>query len=233
MKTAIKKIIRFILLAVFTFICFSVSVVLLFKWFDPPITAFIQSKSTANLFASLNDYNYEWKSIDKISPFFSLAVIAAEDQKFFDHNGFDFQQIEKAIEEIEEGRRVRGASTITQQVAKNLFLWETKSFLRKGIESYYTILLELIWSKKRILEVYINIVELGENIYGIESASQLLLSKSSERLTIREAALAASVLPKPSARNLSQPSNYMMKRSESIIQHMNNLGGAEFLKTNL
>lgn len=233
MKAMIKTSVRFTLLFIFAFVFYSVAVVFLLKWFDPPTTAFIQSKSTDGFFTSLNSYNNEWKSIDKVSPNFPLAVIASEDQRFFEHNGFDFDQIEKALKEIESGRRFRGASTITQQVAKNLFLWETKSFIRKGIETYYTVLLELIWSKKRILEVYINIAEFGKDIYGIERASQNYLNKSSERLTMNEAAIAASVLPKPLVRNLSYPSGYMIQRSESIMRHMNNLGGEEYLKKNL
>lgn len=233
MKVGIKALVRFTLLLIVTFIMYSVAVIILLKWFDPPTTAFIQSKSTNGFFVSVENYKNEWMSIDEVSPYFPLAVIASEDQRFFEHNGFDFEQIEKALQEIESGIRFRGASTITQQVAKNLFLWEDKSFIRKGIETYYTILLELIWSKRRILEVYINIAEFGEDIYGIESASQIYLNKPSERLTMREASIAASVLPKPLVRKLSNPSGYMMGRSESIMRQMSNLGGIEYLKENL
>ena len=134
---------------------------------------------------------------------------------------------------MERGLRVRGASTITQQVAKNLFLWEWKSFFRKGMEAYYTILLELLWSKKRILEVYINTVELGNGVYGIESTCRLYLKKSSERITKTEAALAAAVLPNPAVRKLNTPTQYMIKRASRIVEQINKLGGEKFLKDNL
>lgn len=216
---------------VFTLI--SSAIIFIFKWIDPPTTAFIQSKATSGIITSTNDYKYDWKNIDKISPHFPLAIIASEDQLFFEHNGFDVVQIQKAIDEMESGRRVRGASTITQQVAKNLFLWEDKSFIRKGLEAYFTILIELIWTKKRILEVYINICELGKNIYGIEAASKYYFNKSSERLTPGEAALMAVVLPRPSVRNPAKLSQYMINRKENILRQMNNLGGKEMLKKKL
>lgn len=224
---------KYALFILLTFVLISSLTVLLLRWVDPPTTAFIQSKSTEGVFVNLSDYDNQWVDIDKVSPYFPLAVVAAEDQRFFWHNGFDFVQLQKAIDEMERGRRVRGASTITQQVAKNLFLWGEKSFIRKGIEAYFTVLIELFWSKKRILEVYINIAELGKNTYGIESASRRYLNKSSEQLTIRESALAASVLPNPLVRNLSNPSGYMLRRSDAIIKQINNLGGKDYLKKQL
>jgi len=232
-KSILKSIITNLFLCFITFILLSVVVVFAFRWIDPPTTAFIQLKSTNGIFASTDDYSYEWKSIDKVSPYFPLAVIAAEDQRFFDHCGFDFEQIEKAMNEIERGTRFRGASTISQQTAKNLFLWGDQSFLRKGLEAYYTVLIELLWSKKRILEVYINVCELGENVYGIEAASEKYLHKSSEKINQIEAALAVTVLPKPSVRNLGNPSNYMLERREKILRNMYNLGGKEMLKKEL
>lgn len=228
-RVIFKIIFVFSISVLIVFTILSSAIVFIFNWIDPPTTAFIQSKSTFGLIASTNDYKYEWKNIDKISPYFPLAVIASEDQLFFEHNGFDVVQIQKAIDEMESGRRVRGASTITQQVAKNLFLWEDKSFIRKGFEAYFTVLIELIWSKKRILEVYINICELGKNIYGIESASKYYFNKSSERLTQGEAALMATVLPNPSVRNPAKPSPYMMNRKENILRQMKNLGGKEII----
>lgn len=228
-----KSIFIYLISFFIVFTLFSSIIIFIFSWINPPTTAFIQSKSTFGIFVSTSDYKYEWKSIHKVSPYFPLAVIASEDQLFFEHNGFDVVQIQKAIDEIERGRRVRGASTITQQVAKNLFLWEDKSFIRKGFEVYFTVLIELIWSKKRILEVYINICELGKNIYGIESASQYYFNKSSERLTQGEAALMAVVLPRPSVRNPAKPSHYMMNRRENILRQMNNLGGKEMLRKKL
>jgi monofunctional biosynthetic peptidoglycan transglycosylase len=232
-RSLVKFLLKYFFSVVFIFICLSALVVFIFRWIDPPTTAFIQIKSTSGIFASTGIYNFEWKSIDKVSPYFPLAVIAAEDQIFFDHSGFDFEQIQKALNEIERGERFRGASTISQQSAKNLFLWEDQSFLRKGFEAYFTVMIELLWSKKRILEVYINICELGKDIYGIEAAAQKYFNKSSERLTKGEAALIATVLPRPLVRNPAHPSQYMLNRVESILRHMNNLGGETFLEQKL
>lgn len=232
-RSFLKYLLKYLFSAVIIFICLSALIVFIFRWIDPPTTAFIQAKSTPGIFASLNDYQYEWKGIYKVSPYFPLAVIAAEDQIFFEHNGFDFEQIQKALNEIERGKRFRGASTISQQTAKNLFLWEDQSFIRKGFEAYFTVLIELLWSKKRILEVYINICELGKDIYGIETASQKYFNKSSERITQGEAALIATVLSRPLVRNPVQPSQYMLNRRESILRHMNNLGGKSLIEQNL
>lgn len=232
-KSFLKNIFFYFFYSIIIFVVLSIIAVFLFRWIDPPTTAFIQSKSTPGVFASTNDYSFEWKSIEKVSPYFPLAVIASEDQIFFEHHGFDFEQIQKALNEIERGRRFRGASTISQQTAKNLFLWEDQSWVRKGFEAYFTILIELLWSKKRILEVYINICELGKNIYGIEAASKTFYNKSSERINPVEAALMASVLPKPLLRNPSRPSHYMLNRRESILRHMYNLGGKDMIKKKL
>lgn len=232
-KSLLKLVIKYFFATVILFICISAVIVFVFRWVDPPTTAFIQAKSTPGIFASIESYNYEWKSIEKVSPYFPLAVIAAEDQIFFEHNGFDFEQIQKALNEIERGQRFRGASTISQQAAKNLFLWEDQSFIRKGFEAYFTVMIELLWSKKRILEVYINICELGKDIYGIEAAAQNYFNKSSERLTQGEAALIATVLPRPLVRNPAHPSQYMLKRRESILRHMNNLGGKTLIEQKL
>ncbi len=222
-----------IVFSIVAFIVYSVVLVFIFNWIDPPTTAFIQSKSTEGIVASLGDYKAEWKSIDKVSANFPLAVISSEDQAFFLHSGFDFNQIKKAMDDIEKGRRFRGASTISQQTAKNLFLWADQSYIRKGFEAYFTVLIELFWSKKRILEVYINTCELGENIYGVEAASKTFFNKSSERLTPAEAALLATVLPKPSARDPAKPSHYMLNRRDAIMRQMNNFGGKEMLEKNL
>ncbi|WKZ68295.1 MAG: monofunctional biosynthetic peptidoglycan transglycosylase [Melioribacteraceae bacterium] len=233
MKKIIKNLILFLFSTILTFIILSTIIVFIFYWFNPPTTAFIQAKSTHNLFVSVNDYEYEWKSLDKASLYFPLAVIASEDQAFFGHSGFDFKQIQKAMDDIERGRRFRGASTISQQTAKNLFLWEDQSYIRKGFEAYFTLLIELLWSKKRILEVYINVCELGKDVYGVEAASQLYFRKSSEKINQAEAALLATVLPKPLVRNPARPSHYMINRREDIMRQMNNIGGREMLKNEL
>jgi monofunctional glycosyltransferase len=173
---------------------------------------------------------YEWCSYDDISKEMALAVIAAEDQNFPFHFGFDFEQIEKAFEQHEHGRRLRGASTITQQVAKNLFLWEGRSFIRKGFEAYFTLLIELLWSKERILEVYLNIVELGDMIFGVGAASQIYFKKLPGKLTRSQAALLTATIPNPIRFSAKRPSRYILRRQSWILGQMSSLGGTSYLK---
>ena len=173
---------------------------------------------------------YQWFSYDEISKEMALAVVAAEDQTFPQHFGFDFEQIEKAIKQFEKGRRLRGASTITQQVAKNLFLWEGRSFIRKGLEAYFTILIELFWSKERILEVYLNIVELGDMIFGVGAASQIYYKKPPNKLTRSQAALIAATIPNPKRFSVRKPSGYVLRRQSWILGQMSSLGGTGYIK---
>ena len=173
---------------------------------------------------------YEWFSYDDISKEMALAVIASEDQNFPNHFGFDFDQIEKALEQHERGSRLRGASTITQQVAKNLFLWEGRSFIRKGLEAYFTVLLELLWSKERILEVYLNIAEMGDMIFGVGAASQIYFKKLPDKLTPSQAALLAATIPNPIRFSVRKPSDYTLRRQNWILGQMSSLGGTSYLK---
>jgi len=173
---------------------------------------------------------YEWFSYDDISKEMALAVVAAEDQNFPKHFGFDFEQIEKAIKQYEQGRRLRGASTITQQVAKNLFLWEGRSFIRKGFEAYFTVLIELLWSKERILEVYLNIVEMGDMIFGVGAASQIYFKKLPDKLTRSQAALLSATIPNPKRFSVRKPSGYILRRQYWILGQMSSLGGTSYLK---
>ena len=156
-----------------------------------------------------------------------LAVIAAEDQNFAEHFGFDWKAIEKALEHNERSRRKRGASTLSQQTAKNLFLWSSRSWVRKGFEVWFTLLLEAGWSKRRILEVYLNIVEFGDGIYGVEAASQHYFRKPAQRLRPAEAALLAAVLPNPRRFKVSSPSPYVLGRQAWILGQMQQLGGVQ------
>ena len=172
----------------------------------------------------------EWFSYDDISRQMPLAIIAAEDQNFPFHFGFDFKEIEKAIKENNRGRRIRGASTITQQVAKNLFLWEGRSFVRKGLEAYFALLIELLWSKQRTIEVYMNVVELGDMIFGVGAASQIYFKKIPNKLTRSQAALLAAVIPNPIRFSVRRPSHYILSRQNWIIDQMSSLGGVEYLK---
>lgn len=184
------------------------------------------------LFFSGNPHkiHYNWKSYDEISEDFALAVIAAEDQKFPEHKGFDIKAIETAYEKNKTGKNLKGGSTISQQVAKNLFCWPGRSYLRKAFESYYTILIEILWNKKRILEVYINIAELGPRVYGAEAASKIFFNKAARELSRSEAALLAAVLPSPSRFSVKRPSEYVIKRREWIRKQMYQLGNRKFLE---
>jgi monofunctional glycosyltransferase len=161
---------------------------------------------------------------NSISPNAKLAVIAGEDQLFPDHSGFDWKSIKKAMKYNErKPGRIRGASTISQQVAKNVFLWQGRSWIRKGLETYFTFMIELIWGKKRILEMYLNVVEMGEGVFGIEMAAAIFFNKSAKNLSRQEAALIAACLPNPKYFKAKNPSGYILGRSRTIMQQMNNL----------
>lgn len=177
--------------------------------------------------------NSDWTSMDEISPWMGLAVIAAEDQKFPEHWGFDVAAIEKALAHNERNEtRVRGASTLSQQTAKNLFLWDGRSWLRKGLEAGLTVGIETVWSKKRILTVYLNIAEFGEGVFGVEAAAQRYFNKPASRLTMSEAALLAAVLPNPIRFKANAPSGYVRSRQAWILRQMRQLGGEGFMARN-
>ena len=200
-------------------------VLLLLRWLPPPTTAFMLQAPKDR-----SGVRYQWVPWHRISPHLPIAVVAAEDQKFPDHNGFDFESIEKAIKENKRRRRPRGASTITQQVAKNLFLWSGRSYVRKGLEAYLTLMIELTWPKQRILEVYLNIAEFGPGVYGAEAAGQAFFSKSAGRLHKDDAALLAAVLPNPRRLRAGRPTEYVYQRAFEIRQQMDQLGGIAYLK---
>lgn len=210
---------------------FSLLVVFLFKWVDPPITSFmIQDKLEALRKKEKTTLRREWTDLKNISPSMQIAVIAAEDQNFSDHHGFDFEAIEKAIKHNQRSWRLRGASTISQQVAKNIFLWPGRSFIRKGLEAYFTTMIELLWSKKRILEVYLNTVELGKHTFGVEAAAKLYFNTSAKRLTSEQAALLAAILPNPHRYSAGKPSPYITDRKHWVLRQMQLLGGREYLQ---
>ena len=175
----------------------------------------------------------DWVSMDEISPWMGLAVIAAEDQKFPDHWGFDVSAIEKALAHNERNEnRIRGASTLSQQTAKNLFLWDGRSWVRKGLEAGLTLGIETVWSKKRILTVYLNIAEFGDGVFGVEAASQRYFHKPASRLSPSEAALLAAVLPNPLRFKASAPSGYVRSRQAWIMRQMRQLGGESCMREN-
>ena len=168
---------------------------------------------------------HHWTPLEQMTPCMGVAVIAGEDQNFEDHFGFDWEAIEKAYVHNEHSRRKRGASTVSQQTAKNLFLWESRSWVRKGCEAYFTLLLETLWPKRRILEVYLNIVEFGDGVYGVEAASRKFFGRSSGALDPAQAALLAAVLPSPRRYRAEAPSAYVRSRQEWILRQMRQLGG--------
>ena len=232
LKQFIKRLPKIILKIILGFIIVSIFIVLLLKWLNPITSSImIQRKIEAVItFQERQMIAYQWFSYDEISKQMALAVIAAEDQNFPIHFGFDFKQIEKAIEQSNRGRRLRGASTITQQVAKNLFLWDGRSFIRKGFEAYFTVLIELLWSKERILEVYLNIIEMGDMIFGVGAASQIYFKKLPSRLTRSQSALVAATIPNPIRFSARRPSGYVLRRQSWILGQMSSLGGTSYLK---
>ena len=206
--------------------------VLLLRFVPVPFSAYMAQQQIGHFLQG--DFAYraksDWVSLDEISPTMQLAVIAAEDQRFPEHFGFDFHAIERAFKHNEKNKRsIRGGSTLSQQTAKNLFLWHGQSWLRKGLEVPATILLELSWSKKRILEVYLNIAEFGDGIFGVEAASHYYFNKSAQNLTQSEAALLAAVLPNPIIYQVNKPSALVRKKQQWIIRQMQQLG-IEYLK---
>jgi monofunctional biosynthetic peptidoglycan transglycosylase len=209
-----------------------VAILLVLRWVPPPTSARMLQEHTGALFTRGDGLriSYDWVDWADIAPAARLAVVAAEDQNFPRHHGFDRKAIEDALEAHERGRRLRGASTISQQVAKNLFLWPGRSFLRKGIEAYFTVLIEALWPKRRILEVYLNIAEMGPGVYGVGAAGPLYFGKPAAALAAREASLLAAVLPSPKRMHAERPSSYVQRRAAWIRGQMEQLGGQAYLK---
>ncbi|MBP1773005.1 MAG: mtgA [Holophagaceae bacterium] len=213
------------------FLALNLILVLTFRFVPVPVSGLmvqrrIESWSGDKPYSS----RHRWVPLEEISPSLGVAVIAAEDQNFADHFGFDWQAIEKAVQHNEHSRRKRGASTVSQQTAKNLFLWNSRSWTRKGLEAWFTLLIEAGWSKKRILEVYLNIVEFGDGVYGAEAAARTYFGKPAKRLTPSEAALLAAVLPNPRKFRANAPSDYVRGRQAWILNQMRQLGGAQLVK---
>jgi monofunctional biosynthetic peptidoglycan transglycosylase len=208
----------------------SVLAVLIFRWVPVPLSSFMLQDRVASLAADKGwRFSHDWVPWEEISPNAALAVVAAEDQKFPLHRGFDLEAIDKALSDAERGRRVRGASTLSQQVAKNLFLWPGRSWFRKGLEAWFTVLIELIWPKQRILEVYLNSAEFGRGVWGVEAASQRFFGRPAKRLNPHQAALLAAVLPSPKRFRVEAPSAYLQRRQSWILGQMRSLGGTAYL----
>jgi monofunctional biosynthetic peptidoglycan transglycosylase len=198
---------------------------------DPPTSAFIlRERLSAGEPGEPRSIQYRWVDWPQISPHIKVAVIASEDQTFFSHHGFDFKSINDALEDRERGRRIRGASTLSQQVAKNLFLWPGQSWIRKGLEAYFTVVIETLWPKQRILEMYVNLAEFGSGVFGVGAASEIYFKKPAARLTASDAALLAAVLPSPKRMKVRAPSRYVRSRQEWILGQMRGLGGVSLLQ---
>lgn len=216
--TLTRRLARIVALVAVAWLLVTVGSVLMLRFARPPVTMVMLLEP-----GGIGAIDYRWIDRDRMPAVAARAVIAAEDQRFLDHFGFDFDQLERAIEDYRGGAALRGASTISQQVAKNLFLWNARSFVRKGLEAYFTLLIELLWSKERILEVYLNIAELGPGVFGVDAAASRLLGVETASLTAAEAALLAAVLPRPKRFLASAPSAYVRQRQAAILRQMRTL----------
>ena len=222
-----KKLVKITLGTLATLLLLSVGTVILYRYIPVPVTSLMLIR----YFSDDAPINYEWTPIEKISPDLALAVVSSEDNLFMEHNGFDFKAIEQARREAEAGIRFRGASTISQQTAKNLFLWPGRSWVRKGLEAYFTVLMELFWDKKRIMEAYLNCIEMGDGIYGAKAVAEKHFNTTPDKLTRNQCALIAATLPNPRRYNSAKPSKYMRKREQDILKCMKNIGRIDFDKS--
>jgi monofunctional biosynthetic peptidoglycan transglycosylase len=228
-RSVTRRLLRWIALAIGAWIALSILAVAMLRFVHPFTSAFMIERRIAALASGQKDFtlHYRWTPWDRVSKQLPIALVAAEDQKFPFHHGFDVEAIQDAIADAEDGDRLRGASTISQQVAKNLFLWNGRSFVRKGLEAYFTVLIEAMWPKRRILEVYLNIAEFGDGLYGASAASERYFGKPPSALGARESALLAAVLPNP--RRYRIGSGYVQQRAAWIERQAAQLGGSSYL----
>jgi monofunctional biosynthetic peptidoglycan transglycosylase len=226
LSRSLRRLRRWLLLGLLFAVLGSVAVVVLLRWVDPPYSAVMLQR----LASEGGPQTQRWVSITAIDPEMALAVVAAEDQRFPQHWGFDTDQILAAVEGHLDGRPLRGASTISQQVARNLLLWQGRSYLRKGLEAWFTVLIEALWDKRRILEMYLNFAEMGPRTFGVAAASARYFQRSPAELGRRRAALLAAVLPNPVVYRVDAPSAYVRERRDWIMGQMTNLGGPGYLE---
>ncbi len=213
------------------FVVLSVALVLLFRFVPPPGSmVMVERKVQSWINSEPIDIQRQWRSWEQLSSNAKLAVISAEDQRFPQHRGFDFVEMRRAWEASRDGERLRGASTLSQQTAKNVFLWTGRSWLRKGLEAWFTLLIETLWGKQRILEVYLNVAEWDTGVFGLEAAANHYFGASGSALTERQASLLAAILPSPRTRSASRPDAQVERRSQWIRQQMRNLGGTAYLE---
>ncbi|WP_370348258.1 monofunctional biosynthetic peptidoglycan transglycosylase [Erwinia sp. JUb26] len=227
----IKKVALRLLLGV---IGFWLAGIVIFAFIPVPFSAVMVERQLGSWLQGNFDYvaHSDWVGRDEISPWMALAVMASEDQKFPTHWGFDVDAIQSVLDNNGENARMRGASTLSQQTAKNLFLWDGRSWVRKGLEAGLTVGIETVWTKRRILTVYLNIAEFGDGVFGVEEAAQRYFNKPASRLTMSEAALLAAVLPNPIRFKAAAPSGYVRQRQQWIMRQMRQLGGEAFLSRN-
>jgi monofunctional biosynthetic peptidoglycan transglycosylase len=220
-----KKVFRFLWKTILWFFAISIGMVIVFKWVPVPVTPLMVIRTVQQVTSGEKVvWKHDWESIDNISKNLQLAVICSEDQNFLNHYGFDMKAIEKAITYNKKGKRTRGASTISQQTAKNVFLWPHRSWVRKGLEAYFTFLIELVWSKERIMEVYLNSIEMGNGVYGAEAAAQHWFKRPAANLRQQEAAAIAAILPSPLRYRANPATNYIQSRKNWISRQMRFFG---------
>ncbi len=227
MKKFLLRALNFFKYFIIIYFASSLFFVILYKFINPPVTPLMIIRVLEQSWSGQTiRLQHKWIDLDNMSPNLPLAVVASEDNLFMEHSGFDFESIEKAKEfnAKKQGKKMRGASTISQQTAKNVFLWPQRSWVRKGLEVYFTVLIEFVWGKKRILEVYLNIIETGNGIYGAESASQKFFGKSASKISRGESALIAAILPNPLKWDPASPTPYIRGRQQWILWNMNNIG---------
>jgi len=230
-RSPLRRIAHLLGLLLLAWLALSCLVVIALRFVPPWTSAMMMERRVGALVHGERDFvfHHRWVPWDRISPQVGIAMVAGEDQKFPFHHGFDVDAIQDAIDAADEGKRLRGASTISQQVAKNLFLWNGRSFVRKGLEAWYTVLIETFWSKRRILEVYMNTVELGDGVYGVGAASDVFFHTTPDRLGMGQAARLAAVLPNPRRFRVDAPSPYVQRRAAWIARQAAQLGGPAYL----
>jgi monofunctional biosynthetic peptidoglycan transglycosylase len=224
-----SKLKRFLFKAMLWFFGLSIFFVLLFKFVPVPFTPLMVIRVIENKVAGKEVYfSHDWEPIENISMNLQKAVIASEDGTFLTHHGFDFNALQKAYKNNERGRKIKGGSTISQQTAKNVFLWQGRSYLRKGLEAYFTVLIELIWGKERIMEVYLNSIEMGDGVYGAQAATQYWYRKDASSLTMKQAAGIAAILPNPRKYKATGSSSYINNRKAKIVRVMRHIGKIDY-----
>ncbi|MFN8208644.1 MAG: monofunctional biosynthetic peptidoglycan transglycosylase [Bacteroidales bacterium] len=229
LKRMTGKILSFLRWIIIVFLLWSVGGVIIYRFWNPPLTFLMLQRLKEQAVAGQKlKLDRKWVPLEKISPNLIQAVVASEDNNFLNHYGFDMEAISDALHHNEKSKRVHGASTITQQTAKNVFLWPKRSYTRKAFEFYFTLLIETFWSKERIMEVYLNSIEMGKGIYGAEAAARTYFRKPASRLSRAEAALIATSLPAPRKRNPAAPSAYMLRHQARILKLMGMIGPVDF-----